>query len=491
MRMTAIRRPVAIQPDGSLPPLTTGVPVYSLVTNPDQVVTPSALLVDPAPRPGGAVAVRSAMVRAARRPTHRRLVALHEVACSDDVERFASELLVELRMAPINGGDLARLGRWLATTGDHPAAVGVGLVALGAAGRDATDLVQRYLAHPQFTDLALVAARAGAADADHLLWALAQKSHGDTRDRYVTHLIGTPRQDIQRWALRTMCPSGNRTRAVLGAVAGKLHVALAAPTPDPEIVAIAARLLCSLATATGAPHLAGHPHARATIDGYLDVVAVRRDRYEDLITIRILRRYLMNREPAGRDHSARGDGAPWDERWRIEALRRCAAIAGDDWDDAVETALVSGDPDWFASAADDAEQRGIDTFPHRMAHLETMPLEADWGRALEDADHMRTRRLVSIAATSITDDEQTWTLLDSVLPHLPGHPGVGDRLVLFATHSPVARHRLGAIEVLAAWDRDTWPGDAPLRLAMLVTDPDPEVRRTAERLAMNPSSGAW
>ncbi len=487
MRVGIVRQALPTEPDGSFPSFAAGEPIFSLVTDPDAWFGPmtpgDAASRSGVSRPGPAAAVRTAMMRAVRRPSRRRLAALYELAHTDGVEGFASELLVELRTAAIGAADLAHLGRWLATTADHPGPVGIGLVTLGAAGLDATDVVERFVPHPQFTDLALLAARAGAADADQLLWTLAKTSSGDTRDRYVAHLNGTTRHDIKRWIIRTLCPSSNRNRALLGAVVGELHMALATPKADPEIAAIASRLLCSLATAISSPDLAGYPHAQATIDGYLDLVAVRRSRYEDLITIRILRRHLMNGD-ARHTHDR-----PWDEKWRTDTLRRCVVVLADDWDEAVETALGSGDPNWFASAADDAEARGIDTFPHRMAHLETGPLEADWGRVLRGADHMRTRRLVSIAATSITDDEATWSLLDSVLPHLPAHPGVGDRLVLFATRSPVARHRLGAIEVLAAWDRETWPGDAPLQLAMLVTDPDPQVRRNAERLAMDPESG--
>lgn len=462
-----------------LPQIETGVPIYELLCLGSGSTSRVQLSSSDGTAPVGpdrAAAVTAAIARTVSRPKRRQLRDLYSLVAEDRPVFHAEELITRLREERLDTERLRALGRWLAVRSVRPGPVGVGICVLGASGfGDAADIAACLGAHPPFTDIAIAAAKVGAADSDEFIWNLAEATSGPQRMSCLEGLRGTDRRDIKDWVLRAAWPAdASAEPALLAADIGELHVALDDAGVEAALLDRTARLLRMLSAPGAKPDLTDLPSGPAVVMAYLRHVG-RRRLIDDFLAVASVERFLL----------MAGDRIrlAWGAEARAEVIGRCSAVASHEaWTAVLADSLATMHGLDFAVVAAAADARGIDTFPHRLARLEADHSGASWRLAFENADRLRARRLAAIATRSLraapekpgADAGTVWAALDSMLQCLADHPGVGGEVVLLGLSSGVSQRRAAALRTLRTWDRETWPDaalDVVARLAEEDTDP--------------------
>jgi hypothetical protein len=199
------------------------------------------------------------------------------------------------------------------------------------------------------------------------------------------------------------------------------------------------------------------------------------------------------------EHRERLEGAGLGAERIAVLVQRCRDIvARPEWAQLAEDALASEDYATRANGIAAAKRLGIPMRAYLIAQIERNPNDGPlWYELVYRAPHDEVRDAVKLA-------ERVWDLdalasgpaldlfgpmggegphqaVEYVLQELPRCPGAGQLLLQAILQSPVIRHRLTAVRVLARWPK---PLPHPVRATIegMSTDPDKGVRRHARVL---------
>lgn len=182
------------------------------------------------------------------------------------------------------------LGRVLACEAPHLAGVRLGLALLGTLSDDADRALLLELgAHEELTDHAAAALLHQTRDPKSLL-TLARSVSGWGRIHAVERLGESTDPEIQAWLLREGFRNtvNDEQLAFTCALAGDLHLALAAASVDDALMRGAAEIFVALGCALSAPDLADYPFRDAAIGAWLAHLRERRPRASDFSALQVL-----------------------------------------------------------------------------------------------------------------------------------------------------------------------------------------------------------
>lgn len=443
----------------------------------------------------------AAIASAAERPKKKQLRALYDQASASDVLSILDptiEALVALRPST---AAVSRLATWLASQSPDRGPIKVGIALLGITGAPDGSLLHELGAHEEFTLYTVVAFCNSRERPDADLFALAQRVYGWGRIHCVERLRDTSDPEIRQWILTDGFRNTvmNEYLAHIAATTGDLVAALAAPSPDRQLLTAAGDIIDALLMGGPAEDIDDYADAPAVLARWLGHMDDPAETLSDLITI------------AGiRDFCDRDD---WDERmergaWTAaarDAVRAHAERLFSDpaWPARVRAGLDSADPHEFWNAERGARLLGIDAFDQLLVRIDTDPLGGPWFQAWRGVDDQRAQLLAERAARHLDLDLiasgpstaiglgpefRLHAALGWSLQGVRDHPGVGTALVEAALCRPSIQNRNGALNALEAWEPRHWTTLHLNRLeTMAATDPDDKIRaRAAELLQRSP-----
>lgn len=407
---------------------------------------------------------------------------LYRLATRDALLGIVDRLTDKLREAQdIKPERVHALGLTLAKEAPHREAVKLGLALIGSIEADDTELILALGAHDEFTLFAAVAlVNQNRGHAERALFGLARRVDGWGRIQVVERMAATGEPEIQGWLLREGFRNSvmDEYLAYTAAMAGELHVALAAPTIDDALLRGASGILRALAHGGPAQDLADYPHAAAAVSAFLEHLAQRPLDLELLATLDAL---------SGRKE------LPSALRERLDIARGADGVLA-----LIEQGLASNDEQQVQRASAAAGSRGIDTFPWHETRVKAGQLNGSLFRLMKAASPATIERALDAAAphiplTSIAsgpglelDFGETFAPhrnLDLIVQELARFPGRGVAFLGAALQSPVVRNRYMALRALAAWTKPHWP--TPLAIALeraMAQEPDAELKQTMQRV---------
>lgn len=335
------------------------------------------------------------------------------------------------------------------------------------------DLFQMLGRHDEFTLFCAVAITNASGDHDEALWTLARNVTGWGRIHAVERLSHTENPAIKDWLLR----EGFRNSimyeylAATCARAGGLLAALSEGHVDRELLSAAGEIIQALIVGGPAEGIDDYEDARPVMESYVNHMASSAETVKDFLHVNSIKGYLD-------EDDSRWTGR-YDAGWTVEcreALRsECAVILGrPEWRDRVGAQLSSVNEQEFYSADQASKALAIDTWDIHWRRLQDKPADPGrWYHVMAGCDRDRIERVIEFAEANIdlaaiatgTADElglgppfEQHSCLDFVLQDLRRFPGKGGALIEAGLNSPVVRNRNMALNALAAWSREDWPG---------------------------------
>ncbi len=423
---------------------------------------------------------------------YQHVIAAHVVSIIDPV------IEALLNEGGIGHDRLYELARSFVTEAPDREPVKFGLALLGLFRQPADqELFQTLGRHDEFTLFCAVAITNSSEDHDEALWRLARNATGWGRIHAVERLARTENPAVKDWLLR----EGFRNSimyeylAAKCARAGGLLAALSEDRVDRELLTAAGEIIQALIVGGPAEGIDDYEDARPVIESYLGHMALSAETVEDFLHVHSIKGYLDEDDPGW----ARRYEAGWTAECR-EALRSaCGSVLGrPEWADLVRAQLGSGDELAFAHADRAAKALGIDTWDIHWLRLREKPTDPGrWYHVMALCDGERIGPVVEFAEASIdlaaiatgAGDElglgrgfEQHSCLDYVLQDLRHFPGRGARLIEAGLKSPVIRNRNMALNALAAWSQENWPGRLKEALEQAVRcEPKEDVRERMQK----------
>lgn len=405
-----------------------------------------------------------------------------------DALRTADRIGPALKERGVRRGPVGAIGRWLAETGTHRAAVKTGIVLVGLAGdtRD-RELLLLLGSLDEFTLYAAVALRRTLDEPDQALHALARSVTGWGRIHAVERLQGTQDPAIKGWLLRDGFRNGvmNEYLAPLAATTGGLLDALLEPADriDEALLEGAGDILATLADGEGGPTtgLREYPDAVPALGRYAELAATAPRTLTRLGALLSIERYVRLAAPDG----------DWEPAAVTELARGYAALlALPGWDELVLTHLSDPVRPDFGLGIWVAGRRGLRPVRQILDHLEHEPLDAHaWHHLLRDARPAdlppilaAAERLLPLAELAngpgddlgLGRDRIADRVLEPIVQSLAHHPGHGWPVLRAALLNRVTRNRRAARRALRSWPPGSLPPEAVELLAAPDCVPEPE-----------------
>jgi hypothetical protein len=350
--------------------------------------------------------------------------------------------------------------------------------------------------HEEFTLYAAVAlSNIAGADAEPMLFDLAQHVDGWGRIQVVERLAETHDPRVKEWMLREGYRNSvmNEYLAYTCATAGGLRTELEKESVDPELLRGAGEIIQALITGGPAENMDDYADGAVVVERYLHHLGAEPRKIDELITVHHILRYLDDKT-GWKEREQRG----WTPARRDSVRARAEAIRTlPHWKETVMAGLASDDPLVFAVADQGAKAVGIDTWNHHFARLESGK-DDGWYYVMQTDDPARIERVIALAervipldaiATGPADEMglgPEWSShsnLDWVLQDLRRFPGKGWPLIRAGIQSPVVRNRHMALRALSPWGKARWPSDAEVVLEKaLGQEPDADLRKGIETL---------
>jgi len=444
-----------------------------------------------------AAEIAELIVRAAGKPTKRRLRRLYDAVNNDNALTYIDALIKALAHKRPPVVDVARIGTWLASASPDRGPVKVGIALLGIAGAPDGVLLHDLGAHEEFTLFAAVAFANSRSDAEADLFKLARRVDGWGRIHCVERLRNSTNPEIARWILR----EGFRNRvmneylAYIAATTGDLAAALATSNPDRELLTAAGEIIEALIMGGPTEDIDDYRDGPVVLTRWLDHMDDHAETLGDIITISTIREFC----DSGPNWDHRLNEGSWTATTR-DALRSHAEalLALPRWARLVEEGLASPERVVFGQAEQAARVLGIDTFAQLLERIDADPIDGPWYQAWNSVDVGRAAVLADRAATLLDLGGIATGPADSIgmgtgfgphmalgwtLQRLGQFPGIGENLVAVGLQSPSIQNRNGALNVLEAWGRSRW-NEQHLRHvhALAAGDPSDRVRTRAAEL---------
>jgi hypothetical protein len=429
-----------------------------------------------------------------RQPTANNKTAVYQYVIAEHVVSIIDPVIEALvNEAGIGHDRLYELARSFVTEAPDREPVKFGIAILGLFRRPADmGLFQTLGRHDEFTLFCAVALANLSEEHDEALWTLARNVTGWGRIHVVERLAGTTNPAIKRWMLR----EGFRNSimyeylAATCARTGGLLAALSEDRVDRDLLTAAGEIIQALIVGGPAEGIDDYEDARPVIESYLGHMASSTETIEDFLHVNSIKRYLDedNSRWAGRCD------AGWTSECRESLRSECAAILGrPEWTDRVREQLSSDVELTFAIADQAAKALGIDTWDIHWQRLQQKPAEPGrWYHVMAGCDGDRIGKVVEFAeanidlaaiATGVGDELglgrgfEPHSCLDYVLQDLRRFPGNGAILIEAGLKSPVVRNRNMALNALAAWSQEGWPGGLERALEQAAgCEPNEDVR---------------
>ncbi|MCP4961904.1 MAG: hypothetical protein GY925_21885 [Actinomycetia bacterium] len=436
------------------------------------------------------------IVRAAAKPTRRRLRKLYEAMNTDDVLGFIDPLIEALAAKRPSTAAVAQIGTWLASTSPDRGPAKIGIALLGITGAPDGELLHDLGAHEEFTLFAAVAFGNSRSDPEPDLFTLARRVDGWGRIQCVERLRDSTDPAIAQWILREGFRNSvmNEYLAYIAATTGDLATALNEPNPDRELLTAAGDIIDALIMGGPAEDIDNYPAAPDVLARWLAHMDDHAETLGDFITIRTTRNFC-DRD----DWDHRLTNSTWTPDTRDTIRDHANALLEHPrWPQLVHAGLDSTDRVEFWQAEQAARTLGIDPFDQLLARIDTDPLDGPWFQAWQDADTDRAHILVDRATQLLdldaiaTGPAKTTGMGPGYKPHMTlgwtlqgirDHPGIGADLISVALQSPSIQNRNGALNALEAWGPGHWTDDHHHHLRGLeASDPDDKVRARAGEL---------
>lgn len=421
-----------------------------------------------------------ALVALLARASAENLSELYRLATRDALLGIVDRLTDRLReVNDIRPERVHELGGVLAREAPHREAVKLGLALIGSIEADDTELILALGVHDEFTLFAAVAlVNQHREHAERALFGLAQRVDGWGRIQVVERMSATREPDIQGWLLREGFRNSvmDEYLAYTCAMAGELHVALAATEVDEPLLRGASGILRALARGGPAQDLADYPHAEAAVAAFVGHAERHGLDLDLLTTFDALR-----------------------DRTELSAeLRERLATACDSKParELIQVGLRSEDEHTFRLANVAANARGLDTFSElerrvREGQLELalLPLlKSASGESIDRAldavaPHIPLTTIAVGPASQPGAELEALRQLDAIVQELARFPGRGVAFLGAALQSPVVRSRTMAVRALAAWTKPHWPTAVAIALDRAIgQEPNDELRQTMLRV---------
>lgn len=399
----------------------------------------------------------------------------------------------------VNHRRLYDLARSFATEASdrEPAKLGIALLGLFRRPED-REILFLLGAHDEFTLFSAVAIANREGDAAHDLWRLAKSAQGWGRVHAVHRLAKTEDPRIKDWLLREGYKNAvmYEYSAYTCAVAGGLLAALQAEDIDVELLQSAGEIIRALLAGGPAENIDNYEEGAAVVEYYLERLAVKASTLSDFLTVVAIRRFLEDEE------------ADWDGRtscgWTGERRGRladtCSSIMQQPrWHEAVLAGLESTDERLFHQANEAAAELGIDSWQYHWKRLQASPLDQGrWFHVMHACNNDRIEDVLAFARQAIPLDRvatgptkemglgkgyELHRCVGFILQDLTRFPGHGGDIVRAGLRSPVVSNRNGALRVLDAWGKASWPeGTDAILTEALSQEPDEQVRQSIQKV---------
>lgn len=437
------------------------------------------------------------LIKAAAKPTKRRLRKLYEVLSKDDALDYVDPMIEHLAKHQPSTAEIAAIGTWLATESPDRGPVKIGIALLGITGAPDGTLLHELGAHEEFTLFSSVAFSNSRADPEPDLFTLGKAVSGWGRIHCVERLSTTDNPEIQQWILR----DGFRNAvmyeylAYIAATTGDLATALDSPKPDRELLTAAADIIQALIIGGPAENVDDYDDAPLAVDRFVRHMAVRAEAVADFLAVSDIHRFLESEH--GWEQRLTG---LWSDNRRTELTAICAEILGwDKWPVIVTEELASEDRQTFWQADRAAQVLGIDTFDRHLQSIDSDPLDGSWYQAWQIVGDEDRAQILASRATDLLDLKAIATGPSTAIglgPEFKQHaalgwslqgikefPAVGPDLIEAGLSSPSIQNRNGAMNALEEWGPSSWtPGHVAGLERLASVDPHEKAKHRAREL---------
>lgn len=441
-----------------------------------------------------------AVAKLARRATPRTAARLYELVADTPTLGFVDKALPFIASSGADPARVQAIGHWLATRAPDRSAVKFGIALLGLFDPPDIPTLITVGAHDEFTLYSAVSLSNTRNEA--ALFELAKRVDGWGRIECVERLANTADPHIKRWMLLDGFRNSimDEYLALTCARTGGLAEALAAASPDDQLVDSAGDLLQALLSGEPGPPPNEYSALVPALRRYVELVGQRPGNLRERSVVRRIRDLI----------DAPGD-VPLDSG-DYAALAAAADdfLARPHFRQAVDAGLIDADHAIYWDAKNAARDLGIDIYDAVYSRIETgmddYPLWFDLLQATDEARIDRSlelgRELLDLSAlasgpsndiglgpTYAADDA-----LGSFLQELRRFPGKGQDLVAAGLRNRVVRNRNLAIRALQDLPRGDWPDGAAAALeAMIDAEVSDDVRTFAQDVLRGevPVAEAW
>lgn len=450
--------------------------------------------------------LHEALIALGERATSKTLGDLYDLMLRHSALESVDALNGRIVRGGIDPSRLHAIARFLATRAPDREPVKMAIAWLGLLrGGDDDELLRALARHEEFTLYAAVALANRLEDPESTLYSLARQVEGWGRIHLVERLADSESPEVRRWLLR----EGFRNTVSLGYTAliaartGQLREELERGHPDPEVFVAAGEILSTLMGEGVSGGIDDYEEGAAATARYLDLLAERAERLEDLNHAATIRAFLLEEDE---DAWAVREIHGWTGELRARLAAQCDEIlAWPAWREKiaqVASGEVGRDRAELAAADEAARALGIDLWDAHFRRAEKELEPWHWQRIGSTRDPARRMRVLELAEARFDLARigsgpaldfgfgRAWkdaSCLEMTLPALHDAPGAGIPLLLAALRSPAIRLRHRALDVVAAWGQDALPEPVARGLiSAAAEEPDAEVRTRIEELLADP-----